>query len=162
VTARQLRARLNRLTPPATAVIGQDRDRDRRRREELRGRKLSPTGLIEVESAEFLKLEALFCDEDRDHDRLFELSQKQFYAEIGRDQLTEEEVQELAFGLPELLVAVHTSRQSCSKAGKARIFALVWESSEESRHNGIDRIGWSGADRPLLAMGTRPQGEGSP
>jgi hypothetical protein len=28
-------------------------------------------------------------------------------------------------GLPELLVAIHTSRQSCSKAGKAQIFALV-------------------------------------
>jgi hypothetical protein len=96
VSARQLRARLNRLTPPATAVIGQDRDRDRRRREELRGRKLLPAGLTELEKAEFLKLEALFCDEDRDHDRLFELSQKQFYAEIGRDQLTDEETRELA------------------------------------------------------------------
>ena len=40
-----------------------------------------------------------------------------------------------SFGLPELLVAIHTSRQSCSKAGKARIFALVWESSGESRFN---------------------------
>ena len=30
-----------------------------------------------------------------------------------------------SFGLPELLVAIHTSRQSCSKAGKARIFALI-------------------------------------
>ena len=38
-----------------------------------------------------------------------------------------------SFGLPELLVAIHTSRQSCSKAGKARIFALVWELSGESR-----------------------------
>ena len=37
-----------------------------------------------------------------------------------------------SFGLPELLVAIHTSRQSCSKAGKARIFALIWESSGES------------------------------
>src|SRR5262249_32681531 len=36
-------------------------------------------------------------------------------------------------GLPELLVAIHTSRQSCGKAGKARIFALVCGSSEESR-----------------------------
>src|SRR5215831_4827570 len=34
---------------------------------------------------------------------------------------------------PELLIAIHTSRQSCSKAGKARIFALVCGSSEESR-----------------------------
>jgi hypothetical protein len=31
--------------------------------------------------------------------------------------------------LPESLGAIHTSRQSCSKARKARIFALVWEAS---------------------------------
>ena len=37
------------------------------------------------------------------------------------------------FGLPEVLVAVHTSRLSCRKAGKAQIFAPVWESSGESR-----------------------------
>ena len=41
-----------------------------------------------------------------------------------------------SFGLPELLVAIHTSRQSCSKAGKGRIFALVCESSGESRFRG--------------------------
>jgi hypothetical protein len=33
----------------------------------------------------------------------------------------------------ELLVAIHTSRQSCCKAGKARIFTPVRESSGESR-----------------------------
>jgi len=38
-----------------------------------------------------------------------------------------------AFGVPEVLVAVHTSRLSCRKAGKAQIFAPVWESSGESR-----------------------------
>jgi hypothetical protein len=38
-----------------------------------------------------------------------------------------------SFGLPELLVAIHTSRQSCYKAGKARIFSPVRESSGESR-----------------------------
>ena len=37
-----------------------------------------------------------------------------------------------SFGLPELLVAIHTSRQSCCKAGKARIFTPVRESSGES------------------------------
>jgi hypothetical protein len=36
---------------------------------------------------------------------------------------------------PELLVAIQTSRQSCSRAGKARISALVWESSGESPFN---------------------------
>jgi hypothetical protein len=33
------------------------------------------------------------------------------------------------------LVAIHTSRPSCSKVGKARIFPLVWESSGEPRFN---------------------------
>ena len=37
------------------------------------------------------------------------------------------------FGLPEVLVAVRTSRLSCRKAGKARIFTPVRESSGESR-----------------------------
>ena len=83
MSIRQRRARLSRLTPSSTAVIGQDRDRDRRRREELRGRKLSPTGLTELENAEYLKLEVLFHEEDRDHDRLSELSWKEFYAKIG-------------------------------------------------------------------------------
>jgi hypothetical protein len=40
------------------------------------------------------------------------------------------------FGLPELLVAIHTSRQSCCRAGKGRTFALVWESSWEFRFRG--------------------------
>ena len=48
---------------------------------------------------------------------------------IDHDDLLLSEIP--SFGLPELLVAIQTSRQSCSKAGKARIFALVWESSGE-------------------------------
>src|SRR5262249_1062610 len=46
----------------------------------------------------------------------------------------------------ELLVAIHTSRQSCSKAGKARIFALVWESSRGIPDVGSGRRsqGWLG------------------
>ena len=43
-----------------------------------------------------------------------------------------------SFGLPELLVAIHTSRQSCCKAGKARIFTPVRESSGESRFHKCD------------------------
>ena len=35
------------------------------------------------------------------------------------------------FGLPEVPVAVRTSRLSCRKAGKARIFTPVRESSGE-------------------------------
>ena len=38
-----------------------------------------------------------------------------------------------SFGLPEPLVGIHTSRQSCCKAAKARIFTPVRESSGESR-----------------------------
>src|ERR1039458_3104821 len=37
------------------------------------------------------------------------------------------------FGLPDAPVAVRTSRLSCGKAGKARIFTPVWDSSGESR-----------------------------
>jgi hypothetical protein len=40
-----------------------------------------------------------------------------------------------SFGLPEPLVGIHTSRQSCCKAAKARIFTPVRESSGESRIN---------------------------
>jgi hypothetical protein len=63
VSARQLRARLDRLPPPPTEVIGKDRNRDRKRREELHGRKLSPAGLTELEKTEYTKLEALFHEE---------------------------------------------------------------------------------------------------
>src|SRR5262249_11816837 len=38
-----------------------------------------------------------------------------------------------AFGLPEVLVAVSTSRLSCKRAGKTRTLMPVWESSGESR-----------------------------
>ena len=96
MSPRQLRARLDRLTPPAKAVIGQDRHRDRRRREELRDRKLSPAGLSEREKAEYMKLEELFREEDRDHARLNELFWKETHAKFGRDPLTGEEAQELA------------------------------------------------------------------
>jgi hypothetical protein len=41
-----------------------------------------------------------------------------------------------SFGPPELLVAIHTSRQSYCKAGKSRIFTPVRESSGESQFNG--------------------------
>ena len=43
-----------------------------------------------------------------------------------------------SFGLPEPLVGIHTSRQSCCKAAKARIFTPVRESSGESRFNRLE------------------------
>src|SRR5260370_12873610 len=42
-----------------------------------------------------------------------------------------------AFGLPEVLVAVSTSRLSCKRAGKARTLMPVWDSSGESRLKAI-------------------------
>jgi len=39
---------------------------------------------------------------------------------------------EQAFGLPEVLVAVSTSRLSCKRAGKTRTFMPGWDSSGES------------------------------
>src|SRR5262249_11424703 len=38
-----------------------------------------------------------------------------------------------AFGLPEVLVAVSTSRLSCKRAGKTRTLTPVWDASGESR-----------------------------
>src|SRR5499433_4446620 len=38
-----------------------------------------------------------------------------------------------AFGLPEMLVAVSTSRLPCKRAGKTRTLMPVWDSSGESR-----------------------------
>ena len=41
-----------------------------------------------------------------------------------------------AFGLPEMLVAVSTSRLSCKRAGKTRTLMPVGDSSGESRFKG--------------------------
>src|SRR5262249_56732761 len=49
-----------------------------------------------------------------------------------------------AFGLPEVLVAVSTSRLSCKRVGKTRTLMPVWDSSGESQ---IDVQGDSGARR---------------
>jgi hypothetical protein len=38
-----------------------------------------------------------------------------------------------AFGLPEVLVAVSTSRLSCKRTGKTRTLMPVWDSSGESQ-----------------------------
>src|SRR6516225_456630 len=38
-----------------------------------------------------------------------------------------------AFGLPEVLVAVSTSRLSCKRVGKTRTLMPIWDSSGESR-----------------------------
>ena len=45
------------------------------------------------------------------------------------------------FALPEGLAVVHTSRQSCRKAGKARIFTPVREPSRESQISGSHSVG---------------------
>src|SRR6516164_3151303 len=45
-----------------------------------------------------------------------------------------------AFRLPEVLVAVSTSRLSCKRAGETRTLMPVWESSGESRL--ITAAGW--------------------
>jgi hypothetical protein len=60
-----------------------------------------------------------------------------------------------SFGLPELLVAIHTSRQSC-KAAKARIFTPIRESSGESRLRARGRI-----DTRHPATSARPEWLGS-
>src|SRR5262249_15828426 len=50
-----------------------------------------------------------------------------------QEQLTEGSATRPPFGLPEVLVAVSTSRLSCKRAGKTRTLMPIWDSSGESR-----------------------------
>ena len=84
MSTRRLRARLERLEP-AFSAPGEDRDRDRRRYEELGSRKLKPGGLTHSEEVEFSKLDALY----KDLDRWEELFWKKW-----SNKLTEEEARE--------------------------------------------------------------------
>jgi len=59
-------------------VIGQDRDRDRKRREELRRLKLSP-GLTDAQAAEMAEFDAFYEKEDRDSRRRSQL----FYKDLN-------------------------------------------------------------------------------
>jgi hypothetical protein len=56
-----------------------------------------------------------------------------------------------AFGLPEVLVAVSTSRLSCKRAGKTRTVMPVWDSSGESRIGTMVQL-----DRPRGREGGYP------
>ena len=95
MTIRQLRARLERLAPAASA-LPEDRDARRRRREELRYRKHAPAGITEPERQELAKLDTFFADEDEDRNRRLELVMKDFGATLGKEPLTESECAELA------------------------------------------------------------------
>jgi hypothetical protein len=93
MSRRQLRARLDRLAPPTSPTApGQDRQRDRIRRDDLASRKGLHQKLTDREEAELLALEPLFLDEDRDRNRMGELSFNSWRGEGP----TEPEVQELA------------------------------------------------------------------
>jgi hypothetical protein len=55
-----------------------------------------------------------------------------------------------AFGLPEALVAVHTSRFSCGKAGKTRIYTPIRASSGKSQLSCHFRPTYDQCHHPLL------------
>jgi hypothetical protein len=97
VSIRSLRARLDRLEARVGAryVIGQDRDRDRKRRQELFRLKLN-SGLTDAQTAEMAKLDAFYEIEDRDRRRERELFYKQLNSRIGGPALTDEERKEHA------------------------------------------------------------------
>jgi hypothetical protein len=78
MSLRRLRARLDRLELSASTMPGQDRKRDRIRRDELWLRKRQQQVLTDQEEDELLALENLFYDEDQDHSRMMELVFKQF------------------------------------------------------------------------------------
>jgi hypothetical protein len=77
VSIRRYHARLERLQARAGAryVIGQDRNRDRKRREELFRLRLNP-GLSDAQTAELARLDASFEQQDRDYRRKWELYDK--------------------------------------------------------------------------------------
>ena len=87
MSTRRLRARLARLEP-FLSVPGDDRDRDRRRYEELNARKLEPGGLTHSEEVEFSKLDAPYKDLDR--------WEELFWKKLSNKPLTEEETREYA------------------------------------------------------------------
>jgi hypothetical protein len=79
----------------ARYVIGQDRDRDRKRREELSRLKLHP-GLTDAQTAEKAKFDAFYEKEDRDSRRRSELFYKNLLSRHGGPALTEGERNEYA------------------------------------------------------------------
>jgi hypothetical protein len=93
MSIRRLRARLERLQAQTGAryVIGQDRHRDRKRRQQLFYLRLNP-GLTDAQTAEMAELDACFEKEDRDSARHWKLFLKPYYGE----SLTEEERTEYA------------------------------------------------------------------
>ena len=74
---------------------GQDRERDRIRRQELQSRKIGSEKLTGREEAELQVLDTLFYDEDRDRERMSHLAFKAIRV-FGREPLTDDEAQELA------------------------------------------------------------------
>ena len=97
MTFLRLRDRLDRLERVASTMPGQDRERDRIRRDELMFRKRVQQDLTGREEAELQVLDTLFYDEDQDRERMGELVFAQFWVEIRRrEPLTDDEAQELA------------------------------------------------------------------
>ena len=92
MSIQSLKARLKRLTPP---VIGEDVERDLRRRLELWGRSRVP-GLTPAEKDEYAKLEASLKKFDAEGRRFFGLKIKDFRAtHCDGEPLTEVERIEL-------------------------------------------------------------------
>ena len=63
-----------------------------------------------------------------------------------------------AFGLPEVLVAVSTSRLSCKRAGKTRTLMPVWDSSGESRVQ-LGSVDTPASFETINSQGRRPTRE---
>jgi hypothetical protein len=96
VSIRSIRARLEHLQAHAGEhyIIGQDRHRDRKRRQQLFYLKLNP-GLTEAQTAELAALDASFENEDRDSRRSWELLFKELEIGLtGSEQIEYNELKE--------------------------------------------------------------------
>lgn len=61
--------------------------------------------------------------------------------------------------LPEVLVAVSTSRRSCKRAGKTRTLTPIWDLTGESREDleGFPHLGPRSLSGPTAGSGRRPR-----
>jgi hypothetical protein len=114
----------------ARYVVGQDRDRDRKRREELFYLKLN-AGLTEAQTAELAALDASFKNEDRDSRRIWELLFKEFETSLtDAEQIDYDQLQDRYPPDPNDPMRKRDSRDARTRAAEmAELFGAIARSA---------------------------------